>query len=451
MRVIIVGCGKVGRALAKQLSEEKVNVVIIDKKPQVVQSISVMYDVMGIVGNGTSYSVLQEAGVERADVLIATTDSDEANLLCCVIAGKQPDCRTIARLRNPIYFGEQHFLSSELSISMIVNQDQEAAREIARLLRFPNAIGIDTFSRERTEMLRFRVPDDSVLINLSVREIAAKLRQDILICIAEKNGEIIIPRGDYVVEKNDILTVITMPYDVEQFFRKVGLETDRSNNCIIIGGGSIAFYLTHMLLDSRVAVKIVERNPARCGELVEEFPKAIVECGNGSKQAILEEERLESYDALVACTGIDEINAVISKYAQSKVHKKVVTKLSHNEFNEVFKSLQLDSVIDPKEITVRRILQYTRAMEAGMNSNVETLYRLMNGKVEALEFVIQPGSEIAGISIMDMKIKPDTLIGGIVREGKLIIPGGKDAFMEGDSVIVVTTQLGFKDIRDILV
>ncbi len=450
MQIIIVGCGKVGRTLVEQLSEENNNITVVDMNAEKIRNVSTMYDVMGIVGNGTSYQVLLDADLEHTDILIAVTDSDEVNLLCCVIAKRKGDCHTIARLRNPIYSEERHFLRSELQLSMTINQDLEAAREISRLLRFPNAIEIDSFAKDRIDLLRFRVPDDAPLVGVPLKESSRKIKENILVCMVDKNDEIIIPNGDYVVEKGDILTIIAMPWDAEKFFKDIGVKTNRANNVMIIGGGAMAYYLTEILQRTGVDVKIIEINKKRCEELGESFPDATIECGDGTNHALLEEERLEYTDAMVACTGIDEVNAILAKYAQGKVRKKVITKLNHIEFDEVIKSLGLESVVEPKALTAQRILQYVRAMEAGMDSNVETLYRLMDNRVEALEFAIRKDSRIIGIKLADMDIKPNTLIAGILRAGKLVIPGGRDEFMEGDAVIVITTNLGFEDIYDVL-
>ncbi len=450
MQIIIVGCGKVGRTLVERLSEENHNITVVDTNPQTVRNVSTMYDVMGVVGNGNSYSVLQEADLEHSDMLIAVTQSDEVNLLCCVIAKRKTNCHTIARLRNPIYSKERHFLRSELQLSMTINQDLEAAREVARLLRFPNAIEVDSFANERIDLLRFKIPENSRMIGSALKDSARWIKENVLVCMVERNGEVAIPNGDYVVEKEDILTIIAIPWEAEKFFRSIGVKTNKANNVMIIGGGSLAWYLTEILLKTGVEVKLIERDQARCEVLGEAFPDAMVECGDGSDQNLLREERLESMDALVASTGIDEVNAILSKYAQDKVRKKVITKLNHIEFDEVIESLNLDSVIEPKYLTAQRILQYIRAMEAGMDSDVETLYRLMNNRVEALEFIIQPQSRVIGIKLRDMDIKPNTLVAGILREGRLIIPGGQDDFRENDAVIVVTTNLGFKDIYDIL-
>ena len=450
MQIIIIGCGKVGRTLIAQLSKEDNNLTVIDHNAELVRDVSTIYDVMGIVGNGTSYNVLKEADLEHTDMLIAVTQSDEVNLLCCVIAKQKANCHTIARVRNPIYSTERHFLRTELKLSMIINPEQEAAQEIARLLRNPNAIEVDTFAKERIDLLRFRVPNDSMMIGKALRDLTQQINMNVLVCIAERNNMVTIPNGDYVVEQGDILTVISMPDQVDRLFRTIGVKSNRVSSCMVVGGGELTYYLTEYLLRMGIDVKIIENNRKRCEELNEMFPDATIVCGDGSDQEVLNEERIENMDAFVSCTGIDEVNAILSMYAQKKVKKKVVTKLNHVEFNEVIQSLELDSVINPKQLTAQRIIRYVRATRNVVGSNVETLYRLMNDRVEAIEFPISPGSTITGICLKDMKMKNNVLIAGIVRNGRLIIPRGTTTFEENDSVIVVTTHLGFSEIYDIL-
>lgn len=450
MQIIIVGCGKVGRALVGQLSGEDNNVTVVDMNPDVVKGVSTFYDVMGVTGNGTSYTTLMEADTEHADILIAVTHSDEVNLLCCVVAKRAGNCHTIARVRNPIYSAERGFLRKELGLSMIINPEFAAAMEIARLLRFPSAIEIDSFSRGRIEMLRFKVREDSLLIGYALKDLSQKLSVDVLVCAVERSGNVLIPDGDFVVRGGDVLSVIAIPGNASAFFKKIGIRTNQVKNTLIIGGGEITYYLSQLLLSTGIKVKIVEKNRERCEELSELLPKATIICGDGSDQELLNEEHLEQMDSLVASTDIDEENIILSLYAKDKVRSKVVTKLNRLEFNDVIHSLNLDSLVYPKNITAEYILQYVRAMGNSMGSNVETLYKLMDGRVEALEFLIRPLSNMTGIRLQDMKLKKNLLVAGIGRKGKLIIPGGQDEFMPGDSVIVVTTNTGFRDIHDIL-
>ena len=450
MQIIVVGCGKVGRTLVEQLSGEDHNVTVVDTRADVIRSVSLQYDVMGIVGNGTSYQVLEEADLEHTDILIAVTQSDEVNLLCCVMAKKKADCHTIARVRNPIYSEERDFLQKELELSMTINPELEAAREMARLLQFPNAIEIERFAKGRIELLSFRVPENSKLEGVALRDIPSRLSQSLLICMARRNGQVIIPDGSFVVQKGDILTIVSEISQAQKLFDAIGVRTNKVKNTLIIGGGDTSYYLTKLLERSGIGVKIVEKNRKRCEELSELFPFATIDCGDGSNQELLDEERLETLDSLVACTGIDEVNAILSLYAKKKVRTKVITKLNRIEFNDVVRELDLDSVIKPKSLTAYRILQYVRAMHNSQDSNVETLYKLVDGQVEALEFLIRGESDVTGITLAEMRLKKNVLIAGITRNGRLIIPGGQDTFQAGDSVIVVTTNIGFHDIHDIL-
>ena len=445
MKIIIVGCGKVGTALTAQLSREDNLVTVIDTDSIVVRNVSNTYDVMGIVGNGASYQVLQEADIEHADLMIAVTKSDEMNLLCCVIAKQAADCHTIARVRNPMYREEREFIRKKLGLSMIINPEHAAAMEMARLLRFPSAIEIDSFSRGRIEMLRFKVPETSKIVHMSLRELAGALQYSLLVCAVERNGEVYIPDGNFVIQAKDSLSIITTPQNAESLFKKIGVHTNKVHNTMIVGGGEITYYLAKSLANMNVDVKIIEKNKDRCEVLSEALPDATVIYGDGSDQELLKEERIQNMDSFVACTDMDEENIILSLYAKEKVSSKVVTKINHLEFNDVIHSLNLDSLIYPKHITAEYILQYVRAMKNSIGSNVETLYKLMEDRVEALEFIVNQNCRMIGIRLQDMKTRPNLLVAAINRQGKVIIPGGQDSFEAGDSVIIVTTETGLQD------
>lgn len=449
MQIIIVGCGKVGSALAAKLSNEDHNVTAIDTNAERLRHLTDVYDVMGICGNGTDYQILERADIQNADILIAVTYSDEVNLLCCVLAKRASSCRTIARVRNPIYSTGRDYIRRELGLAMTINPEHAAAREIIRLLRFPTAIGINSFSKGHIEMFRFRVPDHSPLIGQAIKD-AKILQTDGLICIAEHGDDIIIPDGNYVVSKNDKLSVILSPKNALKFISDVGLKTDTVRNTMIIGCGEMGYYLSKMLLNMGIKVKIIEQNRARCELLADHLHKAQIICGDGSDEDLLREEGLEEMDSLVTCTGIDEENIILSLYAKDKVRRKVITKISRLEFNDVVRSLDLDSVINPKTITTETILQYVRAMANSYDSNVETLYKIMDDRVEALEFTIRRNSPITHVPFEDLHFKKNTLVAGIYRKNQLIIPDGQSYFIPGDSVIVVTTNTGFDEIGDIL-
>jgi trk system potassium uptake protein TrkA len=449
MQIIIVGCGKVGSALAAKLSNEDHNITVIDTNAERVRHLTDLYDVMGICGNGTDYQILERADIQNTDLIIAVTYSDEVNLLCCVLAKRASACRTIARVRNPIYSTGRDYIRRELGLAMTINPEHAAAREIVHLLRFPTAMGINSFSKGHIEMFRFRVPDQSPLIGCAVKD-SKILQKDGLICIAERGDEIVIPDGNYVISKNDKLSVILSPKNAMAFISAVGLKTETVKNTMIVGCGEMGYYLSKMLINMGIKVKIIERDRDRCELLAEHLPKAQIICGDGSDEDLLREEGLDEMDSLVACTGIDEENIILSLYAKNKIHTKVVTKMSRLEFNDVIRSLDLDSVINPKAITTESILQYVRAMANSYDSNVETLYKIMDDRVEALEFVIHHNSAITHLPFEDLKIKKNTIIAGIYRQNKLIIPDGQSYFIPGDSVIVVTTNTGFDNIGDIL-
>lgn len=450
MQIIVVGCGKVGRSIVAQLSKEDNNVTVIDTNAQIIRNISTNYDVMGIVGNGSSFTILDQADLAHTDMIIAVTERDEVNLLTCVIAKlNNSKIHTVARVRSPQYAGELNKLQKGLDLTMTINPEMEAAKEISRLLNFPSAIEIFSFARNRIDLLRFRVPPISVLVGRSLKDIG-DLTTNLLVCIIERKSNIMVPNGDTVIQQGDVLTIIAMPRDAQIFFKKIGVRTNKCKNVMIVGGGQLSFYLSKLLLNNHVNVTIVEQDMKRCEELVDALPGVTVDCGDGTEKELLEEEHLESMDGFVACTGLDEVNAILSLYAMKHVGCKVITKVNHVDFGDVIEGLQLDSIVNPKELTAQKIVHYVRAAGNSMESNVETLYKLMNGRVEALEFLLEKESSIIGVKLMDLKLKPDVLIAGIVRDGRLIIPGGQDEFKVGDTVIVVTTHLGFHEIFNIL-
>lgn len=450
MQIIVVGCGKVGRSIVAQLSKEDNNVTVIDTNAQIIRNISTNYDVMGIVGNGSSFTILDQADLAHTDMIIAVTERDEVNLLTCVIAKLNNNkIHTVARVRSPQYAGELAKLQKGLDLTMTINPEMEAAKEISRLLNFPSAIEIFSFARNRIDLLRFRVPPISVLVGRSLKDIS-DLTTNLLVCIIERNSNIMVPNGDTVIQQGDVLTIIAMPRDAQSFFKKIGVRTNKCRNVMIVGGGQLSFYLSKLLLNNHVNVTIVERDMERCEELVNALPGVTVDCGDGTEKELLEEEHLENMDGFVACTGLDEVNTILSLYAMKHVGRKVVTKVNHVDFGDVIEGLQLDSIVNPKELTAQKIVHYVRAAGNSLESNVETLYKLMNGRVEALEFLLEKKSSIIGVKLADLNLKSNVLIAGIVRDGRLIIPGGQDAFQVGDTVIVVTTHLGFHEIFNIL-
>jgi trk system potassium uptake protein TrkA len=454
MKIIVVGCGKVGSALAAQLSEEGHDVSVVDKNPQVVNDVSSNYDVMGIVGNGGSYSVQKELGVEEADLLIAASDSDELNLLCCLIAKKAGGCSTIARVRNPIYNSEIGFIRDELGLSMTVNPEYAAAMEASRLLKFPSAIKIDTFARGHVELLKFAVPANSPLDGHTLAEISATIKGDVLVCAVERGPghDVTIPGGDFRLQAGDTISIVTGTHSARGFMEKVGLKSRSAANCMIIGGGTIGYYLARTLLESHIAVTIIDKDPERCRILSEDLPDANVICGDAANQNVLLEEGIENCESFVSLTGMDEENIFLSLYARKASAKdiKLVTKINRINYDDIIDDMNLGSILNPQHIAAEYIVRYVRAMANSIGSNVETLYNIIENKAEALEFLIQLGAPVIGIPLIDLPIKKGVLIACIYRNRQIIIPNGQSMIEVDDRVIVVTTHMGFQDIRDIL-
>ncbi|MCI8962597.1 MAG: Trk system potassium transporter TrkA [Eubacterium sp.] len=450
MKIIIVGCGKVGKTLAEELNKEDNEVTVIDRRYAEVESLSNKFDVMGVVGNGASYKTQMEAGIEKADILIAVTGSDELNLLCCLIAKRAGNCQTIARVRNPEYSEEIGFVKGALGLAMTINPEFAAAQEIARVLRFPSAIKIDTFAKGRVEMLKFRVPGESRLNGMLVMNIAPKLGADVLVCAVERDGEIFIPKGDFRLQEKDVVSIIAGPKKASDFFKKIGIETHQVKDTMIVGGGDTGYYLAKLLQPMGIGIKLIEQNEERCNLLSELLPKAQIIHADGSEQIVLIEEGVGQAEAFVALTNIDEENVMLSLFARSQTAGKIATKINRMDFDRVIKELDLDTTVYPKKITALYILQFVRAMKNSIGCNVETMYRILDDKAEALEFVVKDSSELPGIPLEKLKIKENTLVACIIRGRQIIIPRGKDEMRVGDSVVVVTTTLGLKDIRDVI-
>ena len=451
MNIIIVGCGKVGQTLAERLSrEEGHNITVVDTKSSIIRELTGALDVIGVEGSGASLETLLEAGGKDADILIAVTNSDEVNLLTCFIANKSGDCGTIARVRKPEYGRELILFKEDLGLAMIINPEQAAAAEIARVLRFPSAIQIDTFAKGRVEILKFRVSDDSILSGLSLAELRPKLGCNVLVCGVERGDEVFIPGGDFVIRSGDRLSFVSEIKSGTAFFKKIGIKTNKVRNAIIVGGSNTAFYLAKLLIQSGISVKIIEKDTARCEFLCQKLPKAVIVNGDGSDSSVLLEEGIESTESFVALTNIDEENILISLYARSRTKGKIITKINRIAFDDVINGLDLDTTICPKNITAENIVKFVRAKNNSIGSNIETMHMILGDKAEALEFRIREKTPLVGVPLEKLRLKDNTLIACINRGGTIINPCGKDTMEVGDTVIVVTAKIGFKDIRDIL-
>ena len=452
MRIIIVGAGKVGWALTQHLAAEN-QVTVIDQRAELIDNIINIYDVMGICGNGASYEIQKEAGVDKADLLIATTSSDEVNIIACLVAKKMGVQHTIARIRNPEYERQLRFMREDLGLSMVINPEKAAAREIARLLRFPNAMKIESFSKGRLELVEYRLPEDTMLEGIRLADLYRNIRVRVLICAVLRRGETIIPSGDFELQGGDKIYVTSTPSQLEQFFQQLRVFRGKASSVMIVGASKMCYYLANELIEMGMAVKIIDKNEQRCYEMGEKLPKAMVIVGDGTDSDLLQEEGLSQTDAFVAISGMDEANILMAMSAAKQAGDcKVVAKINRKSLVDLVEAeSMIDSVISAASVTAELIVQYVRAMQNASGSQIKTLHHIANGTVEALEFGISADAPCIGIPLKDLKIKSGILLAGIVRRnGQIIIPSGNDMMQQGDDVIVVTTDTSLRDIRDIL-
>ena len=451
LNIVIVGCGKVGHTLTEHLVGEGHDITIVDTDERVIRDTTEVFDVMGIRGNGASLSVLEEAGIEHADMIIAVTGSDELNLLCCTIAKKVGGgISAIARVRNPDYAEELVYLRQQLGLSMIINPELEAAKQIARVLSRPKALTVSAFAKGHAELLSFKIPSDNTLCGKRIMELDGIFSFGYLVCAVDRGGEVFIPGGPFELHEGDDITILANTRDSHRVFEALGMESHAVSSCMIIGGGKSSYYLARQLLRQKVDVKIIEQNRARCEELSALLPEAVVICGDGGDEALLKEEGIDSVESFVPLTGLDEENILLTLYAKRMPGLKTITKINRITFNDVIEGLDLGSVVYPKYITSETITAYVRAKQNTIGSNVETLYHLFDSQAEALEFHVEKDAPVVGVPLMKLKKKDNLLIACIGRKGKIIFPRGQDAIQAGDTVIIVTTHTGFRDISDIL-
>lgn len=453
MNIIIAGCGKIGHKLAEKISNEQVNnITVIDINKVALKDTIDAYDIMGVAGNCTSMETLTEAGIEDADILIAVTGSDEINLLTCLIGKKMGHCQTIARVSKPAYSEEIKLIKEDLGLAMIINPNEISASAIARVLRFPTAIHIDTFAKGKIEILKFKIPENSVLDNYRIADLRSGLNCDILVCGVERGEEVFIPGGNFVLRSGDYVSIVAAPKKGSEFFKRIGIKTNRVKDTIIVGGGDTAFYLAKRLSQTGIRVKIIEKNPARCEELSHLLPKTEIVNADGTDNKILLEEGVAYAESLVSLINIDEENILLSLFAKSQTDNcKIITKINRIAYDEVISKLDLDTIIYPKNTTADYVVKFVRAKQNSMgSSNIETMHRILDGKAEALEFVIRENSPVVGVTLEKLNIRKNVIVACINRNGQIIIPRGNDTINSGDSVIIVTTHGGLNDINDIL-
>ncbi len=451
MRIVVVGCGKIGTTILASLVAEGHDVVAIDGNPDVINEITNIYDAIGVCGNSNDCETLSEAGVERAELFVAVTGSDEMNMLSCFLAKRMGASHTIARIRNPEY-NEQNlgFIKQQLGLSMVINPDLLAAQELFNIIKLPSAAKIETFSRRNFEMIELKLKPDSQLDGMSLIELRKKYDVRLLICVVQRGEEVYIPDGSFVLKSGDKIGITAEPAEILRFIKMQGAVHKHAHDIMILGGSRTAYYLSRLLIASGHSVKIIEKDHKRCVELCEALPSATIINGDGAQQELLNEEGLSSMDAFIALTGMDEENILLSFYASSQKVPKVVAKVNRDEFSYIAEQIGLDCLVSPRNIISNILVRYARALENSLGSNVETLYKLMDGRVEALEFNINADCPIVNIPLKDMKTKDNVIVAGIIRGRKIIIPSGDDMIKADDKVVVIAAESRFNDIADII-
>ncbi len=451
MKVIVAGCGKIGTTLVECLVNEGHDVVVIDSISEVISTVANIHDVMGVCGNAADCETLEEADIDTAELFVASTASDEMNMLSCFLAGRMGAAHTIARIRNPEYNDKSlDFMKKQLDLSMSINPELLAARELLRILQMPSAAKVETFAGRSFEMIELRLKEDSELDGLSLRDLREKYKTNILIGAVRRDDEVHVPDGNFVLKRGDKIGLIARHSDIVKFFRSAGMMRKQAKSVMIIGGSRTAFYLAQMLNSVGTAVKIIEKDPEVCRELSELLPSTSIICGDGSEQELLLEEGIRGTDAFVALTDLDEENILLSIYAGLQGVPKVISKVTRDELSPMAEKLGLDCIVSPSKIISDVLVRYARALDNSRGSNIETLYKLMDGHVEALEFNSVADPRLTDIPLKELATKPNILIAGIIRGRRTIVPGGNDCIQAGDRVIILAENQRLRDLSDIL-
>ena len=451
MKIIVSGCGKIGTNVVSQLVSEGHDVVCIDPNRSVIEELTNIYDVMGVCGNGADSDVLKEAGVSKAELYVSLAGSDELNMLSCFLAKSVGAPHAIARIRNPEYNDRSlGFLRSTLKLDDSVNPEALTAKEIYDILKFPSAVNIESFSGRNFEMIELKLKADTPLDGMRLMDLRKKYQEKFLVCAVQRENQAFIPSGQFVLRGGDKIGLTASPTEIQKLLKTIGILQKQARNVMILGGSTTAFYLAKLLVAGGNSVTVIEKNRERCLEFSRELPQAVVICGDGAQQELLLEEGIDNMDAFVSLTGMDEENILISCFAASRKVPTVITKVNREEFYSMAERLGLDCIVSPKKTTGDIITRYARALENSLGSSVETLYKLMDGSVEALEFLVQPDFEYLDIPIKEMHFKQNILIAGIIRGRMPIIPAGNDVIKAGDKVVVFASGMRLQTLSDII-
>lgn len=438
MKIIIAGDGKVGATLTRQFTAEDHDVTIIDSDSGILDSTVERYDLICVQGNCASMTVLNQAGVKEADLLVAVTNHDEINLLCCTTAhSMNPKLHTIARIRNPEYNEQAYKMRDVFGLSLVINPENQAATEIHRLLKYPGFLRRDTFAKGRTEIVELRVDAGSKLRNVKLMDLKSIVRCQVLVCAVLRNGSAIAPGGDFILREGDRLFVTALSENLTTLLNNLSIITRRVRRVMICGGGMVGYYLAARLEKEGVQVKIVESSLQRCQELSTLLPDADIIHGDVSDQDLLISEGMAQYDALVSCTGRDELNMIVSLYAASRGVPQVITRLSNADNRSLIDSLGLGSVVCPKDLCSNNIARYVRAMKNQTGAAL-SVHTIADGQAEAMEFQVDETTRHCGEPLKQIKLKPNVLLVSINHGEVPEIANGDSTFRQGDIVIVVT-------------
>lgn len=451
MRIILVGCGKVGVALIEALTAEGHELLAMDSRREVLDELTNQYDIMCMEGNGADCETLQEAGIAKADLFIGCTGSDELNMLMCYLAKRLGAGHTIARIRNPQYSEKtMSFLREQLDLSMAVNPELLTAQELYHLLKLPAASKVETFSRRSFEMVELRLREDSPLVGEKLMDLRNHFKAIFLICVVQRGSEVIIPRGDFVLRAGDRIGLTADRAELWKLLKATGLAKRQAKNVTLMGGSRIAFYLAKMLLNSGTTVTLIDTDRAICRKFSDLLPGIRTYHGDGTQRELLQEAGLLDQNAFVTLTGMDEENILVAYYARSQKVGQVIAKVNRDEMAVMAEQMGLESVIMPKTIVVNVVLRYVRAIQSSMGSSIENLYQLMDGRAESLEFIVQNESSYTNVPLKELRLKQNILIGGILRSRKAIIPSGDDVILPGDRVVVIAGHRRLNTLEEIL-
>ncbi|MBQ8073190.1 MAG: Trk system potassium transporter TrkA [Clostridia bacterium] len=452
MRIILIGAGKVGHILADRLTAEEHDVTVIDRSEEVINRCQDSLDVMCIRGNGANAKTLVEAGVDRADIVIATTAGDETNMLCCLIARRLGAKYTIARIRDPEFNESQMLLQNEMGIDVAINPERATALEISKLLRYPFAGSIESFARGQVEMVEFRAQQDDIIVGVPMKNLSTSIPNipHVLYTMVERDGEVIIPSGDFFIEAGDKVYISGNIINITNYFRFLGRNTLKVRSVMVLGGGKITYYLARMIIPVGIHMTIFELDPQKARTLSEQFPKADVILGDGTDQDLLEEQGLAQMDAYISLSNRDEENLMTGMYASRCGVPKVIAKNTRTTYADILNRLGLDSILSPQSITCSTILRYVRAREHSKGTEIERLYRLAEGKAEAIEFIARKGDPYIGIPLKDLTMRSGSLVAVIVHQGKVIVPFGNDKIDAGDHVVIISRESGIGDLNEVI-